>query len=246
MVPQALCGPLLFTIVHGDRVLEKLPISDDSPTPNVSSVLSPQHESFQRAWWFEPGHWHLYLINGGAFPNKGIHTSPPPWWHPPHPNTPPFSSHSKAWATPNVNDVSLAIVHGWPHLNGWLVPSPAPLQWPPFSDWHVLSIPPPTRQGSLSGARSSLARLRILEPGFRCNTGDGRRVQKEVCTFAGQYKGGPWQSSKSIYDQNLHSDTGLLSLLVSLIRQGEYVVMWYSFGITTRLCQNQLHQQITK
>lgn len=40
--------------------------------------------------------------------------------------TPPHSSHSKAWATPNVSDVSLAIVHGWPHLKGWLVPRPAP------------------------------------------------------------------------------------------------------------------------
>lgn len=42
---------------------------------------------------------------------------------PPYP-PPPLPSQSKAQATRNVNDVSLAIVHGWRHLNGPLVCGP--------------------------------------------------------------------------------------------------------------------------
>ena len=65
--------------------------------------------------------------------------------------TPPLSSHSKDWATPNVNDVSLAIVHGWPHLNGWLVPRPAPYNGLlSHSDLFSAFFPPPWREGSLS------------------------------------------------------------------------------------------------
>lgn len=81
------------------------------------------------------------------------------------PHTPPHSSHSKAWATPNVNDVSLAIVHGWPHLNGWLVPWPAPYNGL-LSHCDLFSaFPPSMKRGlSLPGSLSSLVRLRILEP----------------------------------------------------------------------------------
>lgn len=76
--------------------------------------------------------WSMAGASEGVFSNSAPLTSlrapgdTPPPLHPTHRCTPPLSSHSKAWATPNVTDVSLPIVHGWPHLNGWLVPRPAP------------------------------------------------------------------------------------------------------------------------
>lgn len=49
-----------------------------------------------------------------------------------HNPIPPLPSCSKAQATPNVSDVSLAIVHGWATLNGQLVHRPAPYNGPLF------------------------------------------------------------------------------------------------------------------
>lgn len=51
---------------------------------------------------------------------------------PEHTPIPPLPSCSKARATPNVSDVSLAIVHGWATLNGQLVHRPAPYNGPLF------------------------------------------------------------------------------------------------------------------
>ena len=71
----------------------------------------------------------------------------------------PLSSFSKAWATPNVTDVSLPIVHGWPHLNRWLVPRPAPYNGPLSHSDLFWAFAPSVKRGSLSPTLS----LKVVE-----------------------------------------------------------------------------------
>lgn len=94
-------------------------------------------------WFF---FYHLLVVLKGLFQRCSSCQSLRPCWQPtPQPSS--FLSVSKAWATPNVNDVSLAIVHGWPHLNGWLVPRPAPYNCLlSHSDLFSASPPPPPQK----------------------------------------------------------------------------------------------------
>lgn len=126
------------------------------PSPPRSSVTWKLTEG--TLVWSQPLTWIFDQWLGaseGPFPTRLLSpaslplmaTSSPP----PSLPTPPLSSHSKDWATPNVNDVSLAIVHGWPHLNGWLVPRPAPYNGLlSHSDLFSAFFPPPWGEGSLS------------------------------------------------------------------------------------------------
>lgn len=80
---------------------------------------------------FPPSDMNIFSIAGTVrgFPTRFFLPGSPPPHRPP---TPPLSSCSKAQATPNVTDVSLAIVHGWATLNGQLVHRPAPYNGPLF------------------------------------------------------------------------------------------------------------------
>lgn len=142
-----------------------------SPPPCRSSASTPfvQHMKANRGHAglipaADMNFWSMAGASEGPFPtlllspaSLSLMATPTP------PHTPPLSSHSKAWATPNVNDVSLAIVHGWPHLNGWLVPRPAPYNGLLSHSDLFSAFPPFHEERALSGSLSSLVLLRILE-----------------------------------------------------------------------------------
>lgn len=160
------------------------------PTP--LPPLLPKHMK-QRAHQSHSGadmiffFYHLLVVLKGLFQRCSSCQSLRPCWQPtPQPSS--FLSVSKAWATPNVNDVSLAIVHGWPHLNGWLVPRPAPYNCLlSHSDLFSASPPPhhhKKRTLSLSCSLSSLAhrvkvKLEEMEHEIR-REGRGERGRKRV------------------------------------------------------------------
>ncbi len=100
-------------------------------------ILSSSHlTSSHQAAISVPTLWHEYFINSWnhrrVYSNTVSLASRRGGEPPLHTPIPPLPSCSKARATPNVSNVSLAIVHGWATLNGQLVHRPAPYNGPLF------------------------------------------------------------------------------------------------------------------